>query len=800
MTEKNYAFVSTLDEAKILLDKLWNDDKLIGFDIETGYNGKDRVKGSVKMDWPEQFIVGFSITNSTDWARYVPLKHDFGPNLDPWTIWELFKELLEKKSLAMAHGKFEARNLRLLDVKGDGPAIDVNMDHDVLLQSYALGEGMKVDLKGLVLQELGHQMMSIHSLFSNGLTETKSQKIRFNTLDLTHAVVAYACEDSLWTLAAHNHLYPRVQAERLGIYQIEVAIAKVLVSMEATGVAVDWDALEENAQRYPLFRANMEDSVRVGFGSIAPEGVDVSGINFGSSKQMQKLLYDDLGMKTTRTTGSGAMSTDAQALEGLSHTYPMVKNLLNLREVDNLGKRHKGWLTDERLAFDDRVHASFNQTFVPSGRFSASGPAIQQLPKKWWWQIDPDATKEEVLQHGTNGVDYWAGNFRDYIVAAPGRTLLTYDYSQIELRVLAGLSKEPALIEAFANGTDVHTMTASQMLGIPVEKVTSEQRSRGKTFNFAILYGMGVKSLAERLGITKEEAQQLYDAYMSAFSKITEWKASMERFGKTNGYVTTAFGRKIDLSVLLEPRTDQNSGRQSHAERLCVNGPCQGSAADLMKVAMIRARNVLVERGWWDDQVYLTMNQHDALTFEVDNSLPLPEVQAILNEAVVFNIEGFPQIVADWESGHSWGSSKKWELETLDPASAMSEPEEPPVEVHEEVMEGHVEDMQGHVEDMQGHEEVAQVQLQSEPVPATKLVIELETLSKSSVHNVVGLVQAYPGPNEVVLWANNAEVPLGSTSKSLLELNRALWLFPFKATAKLHPDSVDLDAFADVFA
>lgn len=669
---KNYGLVRDLDQLQKLADVLLQQGKPIGFDVETGYLGPDREKGSLFANWAEQLIVGFSLSNDKSWARYVPLAHDQGLNLPQYQAWEIIQPVLETLPVVAHHLKFEEKNLETLEWKGRGPRIQIQHGRDTMLMAYILSEWQSFGLKDLVLWMFGHEMAKIETLFP-GWSQDKLKTLRFNTLDASDpAVYEYACEDSVWALAIDEHLNDRALTERGSMYVIEHQISELMKEVENFGMAVDWDAMREEYSHAQPFRERMHQATMEGLSKLA--GRDLTGMNLGSSKQLKELLYRDLGFRTTRQTVSGKkaenanweswqkMSTDAVAMEGLSKDVPEIKKMLEFREVEVALRRFKKWLNEYTIAADERIHPSFAQVIVPSGRFAANDPAVQQMPKKWKFttrigaNVSDPAEWETITTEGEHYVDFWTGNFRDYVVAPDGWYLLGYDYSQIELRILAGVSQEPALLHAFENGIDVHTLTASKMLGKPIESITEEERAVGKTQNFALMYQMGVQSLAERLAIPLERAQELYDNYFAQFSLVSNWMQRAVQVGSALGYAETPFGRKITVWELQHP----NKMIRSKGERVLINAPIQGGAADYMKMAMLRAWRALEAKGWWGTKVKLIHNLHDALTFEVHNSVDPRELRELLQEAVVFPVPGFPKIVADWELGQKLGSCARW--------------------------------------------------------------------------------------------------------------------------------------------
>lgn len=685
MTAGNYGRVDTLDQLKRLCDKLLEQNKPIGFDVETGYVGPDREKGALDWSWANQFVVGFSFTNDKRWARYVPIAHDLGDNLPEAETWEVMKPVLETLPVKAHHFKFEAHNLHMLDIKGRGPRIDPKFGGDTMLQGYVLQgcnrpDGQRAEfrtfgLKEMVLAIFDHQMEKIDSLFPENWTAKQKRCLRFNLLEVTPQVIAYGCEDSAWCLAADEIVEPQALAERRNMLLIENEISELMAEVEEFGMCVDWAAMEEERKKAIPFQARMEKAVKAGLGELAQR--DLSTMNLGSVKQLKELIYRDLQFTTTRLTKGAEspnsagkakwelMSTDEKAMKLLATEHPALKKLLDWREVGNALARFDKWLDENHHSYDDRIHPSYGQVIVLTGRFAANEPPVQQMPKEWRWTTEfglnvwaNDGTWGEFIAREDTKpyVDYWTGNFRDYVVAPEGWYHLGFDYSQIELRILAGVSQEPMLIDAFEKGIDVHTLTSAMMLGKAVADVSPKDRDTGKTMNFALMYQQGYKALAEGLAVSMERGKELFDAYFAQFSSVTTWMQRARNVGEARGYAETPFGRKITVWDLL---SDQ-SGIRAKGQRVLINAPIQGGAADLMKMAMIRIRRALVKRGWWGTHVKMVHNLHDALVFEAHNSIHPQELRDILEEAAVFSVKNFPVIVADWELGQKHGSCAKW--------------------------------------------------------------------------------------------------------------------------------------------
>ena len=336
-------------------------------------------------------------------------------------------------------------------------------------------------------------------------------------------------------------------------------------------------------------------------------------------------------------------------MKELSLKYPVIPKILTWRGLRKLaGTWLEEWPVAYTYAPDGRAHPHFIQTAVSAGRFAATDPAIMTSPKEYHLEL---ASGERF--------DF---SFRDMVICPPGFYGLGYDYSQIELRALAGESGETVLAEAFARGDDVHSLTASRMLNIPLDQVDKkEHRPKGKTLNFAMNYQMGVDGLADRLGISKEEAQELYDAFFAGYPSIKGYMERCTSSARRSGCVWTRFGRKVVIWEYDDPKQFV----QAHGDRVAGNAPIQGGAADYMKIAMIRTRAAL-DRAGIRDKVRLWLNMHDALEFYVHESLTPLDVIKILQPAVVFTlpqIAHWPPMVADWHVWEKWGSPRGLALE-----------------------------------------------------------------------------------------------------------------------------------------
>lgn len=653
MVAKNYARVETLSELGSLLDRMGSD--VSGFDLETGYLGPPKPKYSLHPE--TNFVVGISFTNSLDWARYAPLGHDCGDNLDPRAAAELLWPWLNQGKGVPFNAKFELRVLSRFFMKhlADHPKYGDEVREtrgyypifsDPMIEAYVLAEYRNFGLKDLTKKVFGHTMTELASLFPD-LPKNKKETLRFNVLDLRQEHIDYACEDSLWALAHHKEQYPRVKDSE--VYKIDMDVLPVVCDMEDYGIQYDWAMFREASREAHEFLTKFEPEIQA---DLSTQVGAIVQVNLNSPAQLQDVLFNKLGMKTRRyTKGTKSrpmderkMSTDAIALAALAEQHEVVRKILDYKEIKRLLSNFLDkFERDFSYAADGRTHPDLMQAHVVTGRFAANNPSYQNSPKKYHYELKSG----EVFDF----------NFRDGIVAPTDYYILGFDYSQAELRGLAGEAQEPELLDAFRDGIDVHKKTAALMLHVPLEQVTSKDRDKGKTLNFAIDYGMQAKSLADRLKLSTEEAQDLLDQYRAAYPRITEWTKKQEKFGRTNGYVLTKWGRRCPI---WEYESDDFMN-QLKGDRACINYPVQGAATgDMVRMAMSNSRKALIDAGIYD-KVHLVMNIHDALNYYVHKSLSPQMVIDILEPAVVFPVPGWPEMVAEWYVGKRWGSVKDLE-------------------------------------------------------------------------------------------------------------------------------------------
>jgi DNA polymerase I len=669
---KNYDVVRSTDELTTFFDKIVAEGKPFGFDIETGYHGPDDDRGALKLE--TNLLVGFSFTNSLNWARYVPLAHDFAENItDHVRVAEILWSAFKTKLLVAHNVGFELRRMARFfrEMLSDHPLYGKEVRESkgyfpvrscTQVEAYILRDFQEFGLKDLVLNKFQHQMTKFEELFDK-MTEKNKKAFRFNVLDLTSKVIRYACEDALWCLGLHLDAYPKVKDQLM--YKVDMEICYVICDMEDCGIRYDWFFMQEASARAKDFTALLNDEIQSELAHLLGMGETRLNVNLASPKQLSEILYDRLGLTvniyTTSTKGAAKadkkMSTGKMALDALAEKHPIVKKISQYKNLKRLtGSFLDKYAKDYGYAPDGMVHPSLNQSYVRTARFSSANPNQQNQPS-----INIKTPEGKYLSYWYtlgSGIEFKL-NFRDAVIAPEDFYILGFDLSQAEYRAAAGLAEETALIEAFANDEDVHTKVAAMMFKVPMENVTKELRSKAKTLGFGLLFGMTASALAKRLNCSIEEAEDLFAQYFAAFPKLKRWTEKQIEFGYEHGYVVTKFGRKIPIWELQDSRRWIREG----GERACFNYPVQGGATgDYVRIGMVRARKVIQQNGW-QDKVRLFMNVHDALEFYVHRSLDPVEVIHALQPAVIFDVPGWPKMVADWHIGKRWGSVKELELE-----------------------------------------------------------------------------------------------------------------------------------------
>ena len=548
--------------------------ELVAIDTET-----------TSLDEMRAEIVGISFSVKPGEAAYIPLTHDYPDaptqlprdevlaRMKPW--------LTNPAKLKLGqHVKYDRHVFANHGIEVQGYA------HDTMLQSYVVEVHKPHGLASLAERHVGRSGINYEDLCGKG-----AHQIKFNQVDIAKAA-EYSCEDSDQTLDVHRVLWPQVQADdKLRfIYELEIQSSESLYRIERNGVLIDAPILAKQSGELGARILQLES-----------EAYEIAGqpFNLGSPKQLGEIFFDKLGMPVIKKTPSGARSTDEEVLEKLAEDYPLPAKLLEHRSLSKL----KGTYTDKLALLADpktgRVHTHYAQAVAVTGRLSSNDPNLQNIPVK---------TAE-------------GRRVREAFVAPPGSLIASADYSQIELRIMAHLSGDEALLRAFTEGLDVHRATAAEVFGVTVDQVSSEQRRYAKVINFGLIYGMSSFGLARNLGIETKAAAAYIDKYFQRYPGVKNYMDETRASAKEMGYVETVFGRRLYLPEINSP----NGPRRGGAERAAINAPMQGTAADLIKLSMNKVQQVL------DDEkrgTKMIMQVHDELVFEV----PEAEVEWVRTE------------------------------------------------------------------------------------------------------------------------------------------------------------------------
>ncbi|KJG00778.1 DNA polymerase I [Photobacterium angustum] len=565
------------------------------------------------LDYMTANVVGVSFAIEEGKAAYVPVAHDYldaPAQLDRDWVLEHLKPLLEdpKQAKIGQNLKFDASIVARYGIEMQGIVFDT------MLESYVFNSVVgRHDMDSLALRYLEHKNISFEEVAGKG-----KKQLTFNQIDLEQAG-PYAAEDADITLRLHNTLYPKVEADdklKHVFETIEMPLVPVLSRMERTGVYVDSMLL--GAQSTEI-AARLDEIEKKAFEIAEQE------FNLSSPKQLQAILFEKMGLPVLKKTPSGTPSTNEEVLQELALDYPLPKLLLEYRGLAKLKSTYTDKLPKMVNPATGRVHTSYHQAVTATGRLSSSDPNLQNIPVR----------NEEGRR------------IRQAFVAQSGYKILAVDYSQIELRIMAHLSGDKALLDAFRHGKDIHAATAAEILSLDIEDVSSEQRRRAKAINFGLIYGMSAFGLAKQLDMGRNEAQNYMNVYFERYPGVLEYMESTRNAASEQGYVETLFGRRLYLPDI----KSRNGLRRKAAERAAINAPMQGTAADIIKLAMIAVD------GWVQQQpegnVRLLMQVHDELVFEVKESAleaVTASVKALMEQAATLDVP----LIADTGYGDNW--------------------------------------------------------------------------------------------------------------------------------------------------
>ncbi|MDA9155619.1 DNA polymerase I [Methylophilaceae bacterium] len=602
--KKKYTLIQTTSQLEVLIEEI-KKIKLIAIDTET-----------TSLNVMNAKLVGISMSLKKGEAVYIPVNHmgateDEQINEDD--LVQLLKPVLEDSAIVKIgqNIKYDAHIFLNLGIKMHG------INEDTMLMSYVINSNQSHGMNKLSQKYLGHDCITYESLVGKGVKQLTFDQININD------ALEYAAEDADVTLQLYHVLKNHLKKEKrlLEVYQkFEIPSMKALIAIERNGVLIDAYLLGQQSQKIG------EELIK-----IESKAYELAGqpFNLASPKQLREILFEKLEIKPLKKTPTGTPSTSEEVLQELSKDYPLPKILLEYRTLAKLKSTYTDKLPLMINQSTGRIHTSYNQAVAVTGRLASSDPNLQNIPIK-----SSEGRK-----------------IREAFIAKPNFSIISADYSQIELRILAHLSKDLGLIEAFKNNKDIHTITASEIFNTNIKKITSEQRRYAKIINFGLIYGMGAFGLAKTLGITRSDAQNYIQEYFNKYPTVLQYMEESKQFARHHGYVETFFGRRLWLPEI----SSSNGLRKAGAERAAINAPMQGTAADLIKLAMIQVQQ------WIDDNSDLKgeviMQVHDELVFEVPNNEVdkfTKEIPQIMQNVAKLDIPLIVEINAgeNWEKAH----------------------------------------------------------------------------------------------------------------------------------------------------
>ncbi|MDG1095042.1 MAG: DNA polymerase I [Methylophilaceae bacterium] len=602
--QKKYTLIQNSAQLKVCIEDI-KKRKLVAIDTET-----------TSLDVMSAKLVGISMSLKKGEAVYIPVNHmgvAEGEQINESEVVQLLKPILEDDSIVKIgqNIKYDAHVFLNIGIEMHG------INEDTMLMSYVIDSNQSHGMNKLSKKYLGHDCITYESLVGKGVKQLTFDQININD------ALDYAAEDADVTFQLYHVLKDQLKSEKklLEIYQkFEIPSMKALIEIERNGVLIDAHLLGQQSQKIG------EKLIK-----IESKAYELAGqpFNLASPKQLREILFEKLEIKPLKKTPTGTPSTSEEVLQELAKDYPLPKILLEYRTLAKLKSTYTDKLPLMINQSTGRIHTSYNQAVAVTGRLASSDPNLQNIPIK-----SSEGRK-----------------IREAFIAKPNFSIISADYSQIELRILAHLSKDLGLIEAFKNNKDIHTITASEIFNANIEEITSEQRRYAKIINFGLIYGMGAFGLAKTLDITRTDAQNYIQEYFNKYPTVLQYMEESKQFAREHGYVETFFGRRLWL-----PEINSSNGlRKAGAERAAINAPMQGTAADLIKLAMIQVQQ------WIDDNSDLKgqviMQVHDELVFEVpDNEVEkfTKKIPQIMQNVAKLDIPLIVEINAgeNWEKAH----------------------------------------------------------------------------------------------------------------------------------------------------
>ncbi len=599
----NYSIISSIEDLNEWVDRLESVD-MFAFDTET-----------TSLDPMQAKLVGLSFSIKAAEAIYVPVAHDYAgapAQLDLNEVLSALKPVLENPDIKKIgqHIKYDMNVLSQYGIKVQGVAFDT------MLESYVFNStGSRHDMDSLALKYLGRQTTHYEEIAGKG-----AKQISFSQVAVDVAG-HYAAQDADITLQLHQHLWPKLEAEpglAAVLQELEVPLIPVLARMEQRGVLIDGKLLAEQSREMAKQMLSLEEQAYAEAGQP---------FNLGSPKQLQQILFEKQELPVIRKTPKGQPSTAEDVLQELARDYPLPKLILDYRSLSKLKSTYTDKLPLEINPRTGRVHTSYHQAVAATGRLSSSRPNLQNIPIR-------SAQGRKI---------------RKAFIAPPGQLILAADYSQIELRIMAHLSGDSGLVKAFHDGIDVHSATAGEVFETPYQDVSSDQRRAAKAINFGLMYGMSAFGLARQLNITRGEAQDYMDRYFTRYPDVQAFMEKTRQQAREQGYVETLFGRRLYLNEI----NASNMQRRQGAERAAINAPLQGTAADIIKRAMLSVDAWLEAE---HSDTYLVMQVHDELVLEVPEE-KLDEIKAGVIERMSAAASLDVPLVVDAGHGLNWDSA-----------------------------------------------------------------------------------------------------------------------------------------------
>jgi len=597
---RDYEIITTKESFNHWLSAL-EKAELFAFDTET-----------TSLEYMKAELVGLSFCIEVGKAAYVPVGHDYldaPEQLELSWVLEQLKPLLESEThLKVGQNlKYDAHILANYNISLRG------VKFDTMIESYCYNSvATRHNMDALADKYLGIKTVHFEDIAGKG-----KKQLTFNEIEVETAG-HYAAEDADITLRLHQAIYPRLEklTKQQSVFStIEMPLMPVLTQMEQTGVLIDSDLLDQQSQYIGIRLSELE---------MQAHNIAGHSFNLSSPKQLQQILFEELKIPVIKKTPKGAPSTAEEVLQELALDYPLPKVILEHRGLSKL----KSTYTDKLPLIVDkngRVHTSYQQAVAATGRLSSTDPNLQNIPIR----------SEEGRK------------IRQAFIAPKDHKIVAIDYSQIELRIMAHLSNDAGLVSAFADGKDIHRATAAEIFSVSLDEVTTNQRRSAKAINFGLIYGMSAFGLSKQLGIGRKQAQEYMDLYFTRYPGVLTYMEETRQLASEQGFVETLYGRRLYLPDI----KSKNQMRKKGAERAAINAPMQGTAADIIKKAMLVVAKWLSENDTLN--IKMTMQVHDELIFEVHQDIideVVPKLVTLMNNAVELSVP----LIAEFGVGDNW--------------------------------------------------------------------------------------------------------------------------------------------------